>query len=149
MKKLILFATGVLATLTIYAKDILPEQVPNAVRSYVTKHYPKANHVEWDDKSKKGYYEAEFKVDGREVELDIATNGTLLKSKEDILIKDIPANMVQYINKHYTEAEILGANKRVQNQSTSYSVGIRFTNRQGYERHRNIVFDSKGNVIKK
>lgn len=149
MKKITLSLFAAMAALTTYAKDILPEQVPATVRSYVTKHYPKANYVEWDDKSKKGYYEAEFKIDGREVELDISTNGTLLKSKEDILIKDIPANIVQYINQNYKDAQILGANKRVQNQSTSYSVGVRFTNNQGYERHRNIIFDSNGNVIKK
>lgn len=149
MKKITFILITFLASLSINAKDISPEQVPLKVREYVVKHYPKATHIEWDDKSKKGYYEAEFRVNGLEIELDIATNGTLIKSKEDILIKDIPTTIVNYINKNYKDAEILGAHKRYENGSVSYSVGVSFLNSSGYERHRNLVFDSKGNIIKK
>ena len=149
MRKLASLLIVAFATLSIQAKDINPESVPTNVKSYVSKNYPKASYVKWEDKTKKGYYEAEFRIDGREVELDISTSGTLLKSKEDILIKDIPSFATNYINKNYSGAEILGANKKTENSATTYSVGIKFQNNKGYERHRNIVFDSKGNVIKK
>lgn len=149
MKKLAFLLIIAFTALNTQARDINPENVPANVKAYVKKNYPQASSVKWEDKTKKGYYEAEFRIDGREVELDISTKGTLLKSKEDILIKDIPSFATSYIDKNYKGSEILGANKKIENGATRYSVGIRFQNNDGYERHRNIVFDSKGNVIKK
>lgn len=149
MKKIFLLLIVAVAALSIQAKDILPENVPANVKSYVSKHYPKATNIEWDDKSKKGYYEAEFMYEGREVELDISTNGSLVSSKEDMLIKDIPSFATDYIKKNYKNAQVLGANKKFENGSTSYSVGIKYETDKGYSHHRNIVFDSKGNVIKR
>lgn len=148
MKKVFFLLMMAVAAISIQAKDILPENVPANVRSYVSKHYPKATHVEWEDKTKKGYYEAEFRYDGLEVELDIAPNGTLISSKEDILVKDIPSFAIDYAKKNYKNVQILGGHKRVQNGEVTYSVGIKFETNNGYDRHRNIVFDSKGNVIK-
>nr|WP_297169070.1 PepSY-like domain-containing protein [uncultured Dysgonomonas sp.] len=149
MKKVFFLMLMAIASFSIQAKDILPENVPANVKAYVSKHYPKATHVEWEDKSKKGYYEAEFRYEGREVELNISTSGTLISSKEDMLIKDIPSFVTDYVKKNYKNAQVLGANKRIQNGSTTYSVGIKFENDKGYDRHRNIVFDSKGNIIKR
>lgn len=148
MKKVFFLLMMAVAAISIQAKDILPENVPANVRSYVSKHYPKAAHVEWEDKTKKGYYEAEFRYDGLEVELNIAPNGSLISSKEDILVKDIPSFAIDYAKKNYKNVQILGGHKRVQNGEVTYSVGIKFETNNGYDRHRNIVFDSKGNVIK-
>lgn len=149
MKKILFLFIMAIASFSIQAKDILPENVPDKVKSYVSKHYSKVNNIEWEDKSKKGYYEAEFTYQGREIELKIDANGKLIASKEDILIKDIPSFATDYIKKNYKDAQILGANKKFENGSTTYSVGVRFENDKGRERHRNIVFDSKGNVIKR
>lgn len=149
MKKILILVMMALATFSTQAKDILPENVPAKVRAYVSKHYSEVNNIEWEDKTKKGYYEAEFRYEGREVELKIAENGTLIASKEDILIKDIPSFATEYIKKNYKDAQIIGANKKYENGSTTYSVGVKFRNDKGRDRHRNIVFDSKGNVIKK
>ncbi|MBF0574801.1 PepSY-like domain-containing protein [Dysgonomonas sp. GY617] len=149
MRKVFILLMMAVASFSIQAKDILPENVPAKVKSYVSKHYSKVNNIEWDDKSKKGYYEAEFRYQGREVELKIADNGTLIASKEDILIKDIPSFATDYIKKNYKDAQILGANKKYENGSTTYSVGVKFVNDRGHDRHRNIVFDSKGNLIKR
>lgn len=149
MKKLGILTLLAIASFSIQAKDISPENVPTNVKAYVSKHYSKAKYIEWEYKSKKGYYEAEFKEEGREVKLRIDNSGKLIYSKEDILIKDIPSFATNYIKENYAGASILGANKKTSNGTTSYDVGIRFQNSRGYDRHRNIVFDNKGNVIKR
>lgn len=149
MKKLGLFLMAIAFTFSLQAKDILAENVPANVRSYLTKNYPSASYVEWELKDNGAYYKAEFKIDGREAKLKIANTGQLISAKEDMLIKDIPSFATNYIKQNYNNAEVLGANKRIDNGGVSYSVGIRFQNNSGYDRHRNIVFDSKGNVIKK
>lgn len=149
MKKVLFLLAMVAGSFSIQAKDIHPENVPVKVKAYISKHYPHATNIEWDDKSKKGYYEAEFRYEGREVELEISIDGRLIESKEDILIKDIPSFATDYIRKNYKNAQILGANKKYENGAITYSVGIKFENSRGYDRHRNIVFDNKGNVIKR
>jgi len=132
------------------AKDILAENVPANVRSYVSKNYPSADYVEWEMKDNGAYYKTEFKIDaGREAKVKIANNGQLISAKEDMLLKDIPSFATNFVKKNYDNATILGANKRIDNGGVSYDVGIRFQNNQGYDRHRNIVFDSKGNVIRR
>lgn len=149
MKKILFLFVMAIASFSIQAKDILSENVPAKVKSYVSKNYSKVNNIDWEDKSKKGYYEADFTYQGREIELKIDTNGKLIASKEDILIKDIPSFATDYIKKNYKDAQVLGANKRFENGSTTYSIGVKFENNKGRDRHRNIVFDSKGNVIKR
>lgn len=149
MKKLGLLLMAIAFTFTIQAKDILAENVPANVKLYITKNYPSASYVEWELKDNGAYYKAEFKIDGREAKVKLSNNGQLISSKEDILIKDIPSFATSYISKNYSGAEILGANKNINSSGTTYDVGIRFTNSQGYDRHRNIVFDSKGNVVKR
>lgn len=150
MKKLGLFLIAVIFTLSLQAKDILAQNVPANVRAYISKNYPSANYIEWELKDNGAYYKAEFKMDGREAKVKISNNGKLISAKEDMLIKDIPPFATSYVKKNYNDAEILGANKSINSSGeTTYNVGIRFTNDRGYDRHRNIVFDSKGNLIRK
>lgn len=150
MKKIIFLLMAIVFTVTsVKAGSILQENVPVNVKSYVTKNYSSANYVKWDIKDNGAYYKAQFTIGGRDVKLKIQNNGTLISSKEDMLIKDIPSFATDYVSKNYRNAEVLGANKYVDAGNTTYSVGIRFDNSQGYERHRNIVFDSKGNLIRK
>lgn len=149
MKRTILFAISSIIALSLYAKDVPESSVPANVKAYITQHYPEVKNIDWEYKKKQNYYEAEFYIDGREIELEIEASGSLRYSKEDMLIKDIPSFATSYISKNYPEAEILGANKKVQGNSVSYSVGIAFINKNGYTRHQNIVFDKNGNVIKK
>lgn len=149
MKKLHLFLASTFVALSVYSKDIPESAVPTNVKAYVSKNYSGIKGIEWEYKKKQDCYKAEFYVDGREIKLQINNSGQLVSSKEDMLIKDIPAFAVSYVRKNYPDAEILGANKKVDGGSTTYDVGIVFENKNGYTRHNNIVFDSKGNVIKK
>ncbi|MFR9166159.1 MAG: PepSY-like domain-containing protein [Dysgonomonas sp.] len=140
MKKIILLFSLIFITVNIYSSDIPESAVPAGVKSYITKHYPAAKNIEWEYKNKKDYYEAEFYLDGREIKLEIDSSGKLLYSKEDMFIKDIPAFATSYIKKNYPNTEILGANKRVKDGQTSYSVGVAILNKKGrYETPKHCV----------
>lgn len=145
---LILFAV----VIAVNAKDIKESQVPAKVKAYVTNNYPKASHKEWEYKNKNNhiyYYRVEFKVDGREVKLELSTDGTLISSREELADADIPLFIKEYIQKNYSDTILLGVRKETQKGSTHYDAGIQFKTSQGYTRHRNIYFDTEGNVIKK
>lgn len=137
--------------LSVNAKDIKENNVPAIVRSYVAKTYPSATDKEWKYKDNKGkyYYKVEFLISGREVELEIDTDGKLLSSEEELPLKDAPASAVSYINKHYTDAVILGVKKKSEGTRVFFDIGIKYKNSYGNSRHRNIYFDKSGNVIKK
>lgn len=134
---------------TIIADDIHESQVPQNVKNYIIKYYPNANNVEWESKIKKGYYKAEFKIDGREIEVEIYTNGELKELDEDLYIKDIPSFAIEHINKNYTNPVILGGKKKIEGSVTKYNVGFKYDNSNGKSRHLNIDFDSKGNVLRR
>ncbi|WP_128331806.1 PepSY-like domain-containing protein [Apibacter sp. HY039] len=152
MKKIVFSLLSFLMfSLILLAKDIDESQVPKAVKDYVTKNYPNAVDKEWKYKDKDNtfyYYKVEFEVEGREVELELESNGKLISSKEELHIKDTPSFAKDYIKTNYPNATILGTKKKVERGVTTYDVGIVFNNHYGNIRHRNIYFDTKGNVMK-
>lgn len=151
-KKLIFGLLSVLMfSFVLRAKDIDESQVPNTVKSYVTKNYPNAVDREWEYKNKNNtfyYYKVEFEIDGREVKLELDTNGNLLYAKEELAISETPDFAKNYINENYSDASIIGLKKKTSNGKTIYDVGILFKNKNGERWHRNVYFDAKGNVIK-
>lgn len=148
MKRTILIAVSLLMVFTISAKDVPESQVPASVKAYISKHYPKVKRVEWDFEEKKNYYEAEFYADGREVELKIAPDGTLLFSEEDLFIRDIPANLTDYIKKNYPGTEITDAKKKVESNAVTYSIRLLTITNKGASKYRTIVLTDKGDVLK-
>lgn len=51
------------------------------------------------------------------------------------------------MQKNYSEVSILGVRKEMEREQTYYDVGVRFKNANGHTRHRNIHFDTEGNLI--
>jgi len=144
---LLTLVCALIVSIGIKAKDIKESQIPAEVKAYVDKHYPKAEDKEWNYKNKKNstyYYKVEFEVDGREVELEIATNGKLISSEEELETKDYPAFVESYVKKNYPNAEILGVKKKEDKGRVYYDAGIRYR----YIRHRNIHFKSNGELMK-
>lgn len=148
MKKLLLLLAITFSTVSIFADDISESQVPTNIKSYVYNKYSAVNGIEWEYKAKKGYYKAEFRVDGREVEIEIYTNGKLKELKEDLFVKDLPKIAVDYIKKNYADAVILGGKKKIYGTKEMYNIGFKFENSNGRTRHRNIDFDVNGKVLR-
>ncbi len=134
---------------TTFAKDLKEEQVPEPVKKYVTKHYPKADDVEWEFDDDDNLYEAEFKINHLKVKLKLTPAGALHTSKEDMEAGNLSNTIVVYIQKNHPGYQILGANKYVQNNVTVYDVGIKGKNSFGQTRHENLYFNEQGQSIKK
>ena len=64
-------------------KEVTLDQVPAAVRATILKEAGenKVEEIEVEIKDGREVYEAEWKVDGKEVEIKVAADGTLLKKK--------------------------------------------------------------------
>jgi len=64
-------------------KEVTLEQVPAAVKATILKEAGgnKVEEIEVETKDGRDVYEAEWKVDGKEVEIKVAADGTLLKKK--------------------------------------------------------------------
>lgn len=151
MNKLVLILmTLLMVTISANAKDIRENQVPENVKSYVTTNYPQAGNKKWEYKNKDNrsyYYRVEFKVNGREVRLELNEDGSLISSREEISDSEIPEFIKEYVQKNYSEVSILGVRKEMERGQTYYDVGVRFKNTNGHTRHRNIHFDTEGNLI--
>lgn len=148
IKRLFLLSVFSLVWCTcMYAKDLLPAQVPAPVRAYVEKNHPSAADVKWDYDEDDGVYEAEFRVDGLECKLEISPAGILVRSKQDVRAEEIPSAIRQYLDEEYAGYKILGANKQSDGKQVRYDVGVKGKNVLGYTRHCNILFDARGKVI--
>lgn len=151
MNKLVLILmTLLMVTISANARDIRENQVPEKVKSYVTTNYPQAGSRKWEHKNKDHrlyYYRVEFKVNGKEVRLELEEDGSLISSREEISDSEIPEFIREYVQKNYNEVSILGVRKETERGETHYDVGVRFKNSSGYTRHRNIHFDTEGNLI--
>jgi hypothetical protein len=148
MKKFAFLFIMAVAAFSIQAKDILPEHVPANVRAYFNKHYPNARDVEWNMKDRGAYYKVEFEINGEDGKLKITSDGKAFYVKEPISIKEVPSSITRYIKDNYDSADILKAKRKIEHGQTKYDIYVVFRSERGYTRHRNLIFDSKGNIIK-
>jgi len=68
------------------------DQVPQAVREAILKEAGEAkiDEIEKETKGDKVTYEADWKVDGKEVEITLAENGTILAREQEITLEQAP-----------------------------------------------------------
>lgn len=131
------------------AGNIKEREIPLKVRTYLGSHFPKAVHVKWDFEKDEEVYEAEFKIDDLKYKLEITPTGTLHASKEDVRVSSLPGSIVEYIRSNYPDYQILGANKKVQDNTVTYDIGIKGRDSYGRTRYRNIYFDEQGKLLKR
>lgn len=109
IKTLILTIVALFAGLTLNA--VSEKNVPAPVKAIIAKEYPKATSIDWDFEDDDGYYEAEFKIGELDYEVHVSPTGELLKRKEQIMVKDIPAAISSYIKDHHPEHTVRKAKK--------------------------------------
>lgn len=148
MKKSILILITLFTILTVSAKDVPDSQVPTDVKAYISQNYPKAKKIDWGYDEKKNHYSAEFFVDGREVKLEISSDGKLLFLEEDTFIRNLPANLATYIKQNYQGVEITDVKKKIENGLTTYSIRMLTITDKGASKYRTVVLSEKGDVIK-
>jgi uncharacterized membrane protein YkoI len=64
-------------------KEIRPSELPSQVSTTFNTKYPNATDVKWEQEEENGktVYEADFKFNGKEMEVEIDTAGNLVKEK--------------------------------------------------------------------
>jgi hypothetical protein len=84
MKKLNIFSVAILALILSACENHLDaSQVPPAVKESFQKKYPNATEVEWieEGSSLKVIYEAEFKLEGKEITAEFSEAGEFLEQE--------------------------------------------------------------------
>ena len=146
MKTYSLLLLGLLFFGTVKAQDDKPGAVhkekkitpPVAAKNAFEKDFSGVSHVEWE-KEGKGY-EVNFTQGGKEMSA-IYDNSGLMKEKEESISKsDLPAEVSEYMKKHYKGSVIRETAKITSNTGDiKYEVGIK---------NKDLYFNPKGEPVK-
>ncbi|MEO6916806.1 MAG: PepSY-like domain-containing protein [Chitinophagaceae bacterium] len=112
--------------------------IPAAAKAALTKAFPGATAVKWD-KEKAGY-EAEFKLNGKQMSANFDGQGSMLESETAIKSSELPAPALEYIKTHYKGAKITETAKIVKaNGEVNYEAEIK---------KMDVMFDANGKFLK-
>jgi hypothetical protein len=140
MKKIFLMGLALIATGTVMAQDLKNKDVPQVVKTALTKRYPAATKVNWE--KEKGNYEANWGGKSGEDNSAVFTPaGAFVEIVKAIPVSSLPAVVAHYVAANYKGAEIKEAGK-VTNAAgkTMFEAEIK---------GGDLIFDEKGNFIKK
>lgn len=88
MKKYMLTAMAVIGSTLLFAQEIPAEKVPAEVKTAFQSKFPEAKKVEWE--MEEGNYEAEFKMNGKEMSATFDAKGIWKETETEIKVKDLP-----------------------------------------------------------
>lgn len=141
-KTLALLFAGVLSAGVVSA-DVPESSVPVTVRDALKAAYAGVSHVEWDYKQAINVYEADFDVNGRDVEVKLSPAGQIIQVKEDITIASLPEVVAAAALKQLPQGRITDAEKRTVGNVVTYKVEVE----QG-EKDVDVVLSADGKVLK-
>ena len=107
LKRLLFVALTALASQSAAAGEIRADMLPDSVKKTFASLYPSVVAVEWDWDEDRHAYEAEAKIDHREVEVLIEENGELVQAKEDVFADQIPDEVLKEIRQKWPRAELI------------------------------------------
>lgn len=139
---------------SIIAGNVLSIEPPSIVSSKLKELYPAASLVQWEQE--KENYEAEFTINGREVEVLFSPSGIVLSEDKEVLISEIPDAVVKSFNKEYskfkiTQAFLLWSNEHVQYKLIASSVKDRvhlWIDDSGTIESRKVFVREKKSIVK-
>lgn len=139
MKKIVILFLAMLGFTFAHAQKISVKEVPEIVRNILQKNYPGAKGIRWTKEN--ADYEADFEVKDADYSLLIDVSGNILETEIGIKIDELPENVKAYIAKEYSGQKIKEAAKIIDNKGVlTYEAEIK---------GRDLIFSSKGNLIKK
>ena len=114
--------------------------VPAAVKPALSKKYPEATKVTWE--KEKGNYEANWGgKSGEDHSVQFTPAGDFIEIVNAIPVSDLPQPVLDYVKEHYKGAKITEAGRVTDAKGKiSYEAEVH---------GKDIVFDEKGNFIKK
>jgi hypothetical protein len=141
MKRYILAFTaliGVLAATQAQKKEAGKSTPPALVKAALLRTFPGATAVKWS--KEEGSYEAEFKLNGKEMSADLDETGAILESEEALKIRELPAAALDYIKTHYKGAKI--------SESARITKANGEVNYEAEVRKADVMFDKNGKFLK-
>jgi len=79
--------------------------------------------IEKAEEGGKTIYDVEATVQGKDVEYDVAADGTVLTSEQSVEYASLPAAVQAAAQKYFGSAEGLTASREIENGKTNYEVG--------------------------
>lgn len=142
-RNILIIAFGLLlAHGTGLAQNIPQSQVPSLVLNNFKQSFPRAYDVEWEIKNNE--YRVEFEMKGsKDHEVWYDNSGRLLKHKEDIAKRKIPAAILSVIKNDFNGYRIEDAKKITTGSTIQYSMELK-TLKQEWK----VFFDEKGAILK-
>lgn len=142
-RNILIIAFGLLlAHGTGLAQNIPQSQVPSLVLNNFKQSFPRAYDVEWEIKNNE--YRVEFETKGsKDHEVWYDNSGRLLKHKEDIAKRKIPAAILSVIKNDFNGYRIEDAKKITTGSTIQYSMELK-TLKQEWK----VFFDEKGAILK-
>lgn len=144
MKKTFLLIAVALFSAGAFAGNVTENSVPAAVKGYVEKNYPRVNPIEWNYEEKGNFYNAQFKIDGNNYDIDIAPDGRLLNSTNQIAGDQLPESARAYIGKQFPGFKIKEARKLYRRGTVTYEADIK-----GQSSNQTLTFSENGSLIER
>lgn len=118
-------------------KDIPAMEVPSVVVNSLKAEFSNASDLDWEIFGNN--YKAEFEVNAIDHKALISAKGTLLESKYEINITDLPQVVIQSIKQNYPDEMVDEAHVLKIEDNTYYEVEF-----EGWIRNQHKVFTSEG-----
>ena len=109
---------------------------PAVLYAFKTK-FPNATEVKWGMENKTEY-EAEFTLDGKKISANFKTDGSGVETETGVAQKDLPAGVMDYINKNYAGAKVNETAKIEMPDKTVYEVEVK---------GKSVLFDLSGKFL--
>lgn len=115
--------------------------VPKAVKDALMKAHPDAANVKWEKEGKE--YEAEFKLNGKEISVKLDASGKILETETEIGNADIPQAAKDYLANTFPDYELEEAERVDAMGVISYELEV-----EAGETVHELIFDANGNFVK-
>jgi hypothetical protein len=126
-------------------QKVSSRDVPEAVRTALTKTYPNAKVSNWDKEIFEGkvVYEAEGVTDGKiNRNIMYSPDANVVQIEETVPVTDLPASITAPISKQYPKAAIQSAEKRVHGETVEYVLKLKGAT------VKKVVVDNDGKIIR-
>ncbi|MGD0342279.1 MAG: PepSY-like domain-containing protein [Bacteroidales bacterium] len=140
MKKLF-FLSVMLLAFGIFACG--QKNVPQPVNKAFSQKFPSAASVKWDNEEA-NEWEADFKLNGKEMSASFDNSGKWLETETEIAVKDLPASVSGSIAKEFPGFKIDEISILENSTLKGFEVGLK-----NGETALEVVLDNAGKVLKK
>lgn len=127
-----------------YAQKIPQNQVPSVVLNNFQQNFQNAKDIEW--KKKPGYYEVEFEIGrpDKDHEIWYDSTGKVLRHKQEISKKELPAKVMNTLNANYKGYRIKDVKKIDKAGKVTYKLEAKSATDEW-----DLVLDANGTILKK